>query len=105
MVRSCASSLSFSHSGPSFFLSTSLYPARPCPSDVGQYAIDEQRHDGGTEQAGHGYRDEPGQEDVPEQPPVHRLLGADPAYRHHRAHLMPGRERENTVKRAAQKRG
>lgn len=57
------------------------------PSDEGQDAVDEQGHDGGAEQAGHRHRDEPRQEDVPEEAPVHGLLGADPAHGHDRAHL------------------
>lgn len=57
------------------------------PSDEGQDAVDEQGHDGGAEQAGHRHRDEPGQEDVSEEAPVHGLLGADPAHGHDRAHL------------------
>lgn len=57
------------------------------PSDEGQDAVDEQGHDGGAEEAGHGHRDKPRQEDVPEEAPVHRLLGADPTHGHDRAHL------------------
>lgn len=56
-------------------------------SHVGQDAVDEDGHDGGAEQAGHGHRDEPRQEDVPEETPVHRLPGAQPAHGDHRAHL------------------
>lgn len=52
-------------------------------SNVRQYAVDEQGHDSSTEEA--CYRDghKPGQEDVPEETPVHSLLGADPAHCHH----------------------
>lgn len=57
------------------------------PSHEGQDAVDQQGHDGGAEQAGHGHGDEPRQEDVPEEAPVHCLLGADPADGHDRAHL------------------
>lgn len=63
-------------------------PSRPLPpSDEGQDAVDEQGHDGGAEQASHRHRDEPGQEDVPEEVPVHGFLGADPAHGYDRAHL------------------
>lgn len=62
-------------------------PEQHALSHEGQDAVDQQGHDGGAEQAGHRHGDEPGQEDVPEEAPVHRLLGADPAHGHHRAHL------------------
>lgn len=74
----------------SFSLSDSLSPpllSLPAPSDEGQDAVDEDGHDGGAEQAGHGHRDEPRQEDVPEEAPVHCSLGADPTHGHDRAHL------------------
>lgn len=57
------------------------------PSDKGQDAVDEQGHDGSAEQAGDGHCDEPCQEDVPEEAPVHRFLRADPTHGHDRAHL------------------
>lgn len=49
--------------------------------------VDEESHDSSTEQPGHGHRHEPGHEDVAEEAPVHGLPRADPAHRHHRAHL------------------
>lgn len=62
-------------------------PENSALSHQGQDAVDQQGHDGGAEQAGHGHGDEPRQEDVPEEAPVHRFLGADPAHGHDRAHL------------------
>lgn len=62
-------------------------PEQHALSHEGQDAIDQQGHDGSAEQASHRHGDEPGQEDVPEEAPVHRLLGADPAHGHDRAHL------------------
>lgn len=55
-----------------------------------QDAIDEDGHDGGTDQArdGHGYK--PRHEDVPEQTPVHCLSRAQPSYCDHRANLQAG---------------
>lgn len=67
--------------------SSSVLPPGSVPSDKGQDAVDEQGHDGSAEQASHGHRDEPRQEDVPEEAPVHCFLGADPAHGHDWAHL------------------
>lgn len=52
-------------------------------SDERQYAVDEQGHDSSAEEACYRDGDKPGQEDIPEETPVHSLLRADPAYRHH----------------------
>lgn len=62
-------------------------PSNSTPSHEGQDAVDQQGHDGGAEHARHGHGDEPRQEDVPEEAPIHRFLGADPAHGHDRAHL------------------
>lgn len=67
--------------------SSSVLPPGSMPSDKGQDAVDEQGHDGSAEQAGDGHCDEPCQEDVPEEAPVHRFLRADPAHGHDWAHL------------------
>lgn len=69
-----------------FFSSLPSYTSLSSPfstSNVRQYAVDKQGHDSSAEEA--CYRDghKPGQEDVPEEMPVHSLLGADPAHRHH----------------------
>lgn len=72
-----------------FFLwPSSVLPPGCVPSHIGQDAVDEQGHDGGAEQAGHGHRDEPRQEDVPEEAPVHSFLRADPTHGHNRTHLQ-----------------
>ena len=52
-----------------------------------QDPVYEESHDSSTEQPGHGHRHEPRHEDVAEEAPVHGLPRADPAHRHHRAHL------------------
>lgn len=65
-----------------FFTTPLALPLLCSPSDVGQDAVDEQSHDGGAEQARHRHRDEPGQEDVPEEAPVHGFLRADPTHGH-----------------------
>ena len=81
-------------------------PPGRAPSDEGQDAVDEQGHDGSAEQAGHGHRDKPRQEDVPEEAPVHCFLGADPTDSHDWADLegrRPGRG-EGTQSEAAQNR-
>lgn len=84
--------------------SSSALPPGGVPSDEGQNAVDEQRHDGGAEQAGHGHRDEPSQEDVSEEAPVNGLLGADPAHGHDRAHLeVPARTRRGLGGRRGRK--
>ncbi|MEQ2208265.1 hypothetical protein XENOCAPTIV_011674, partial [Xenoophorus captivus] len=69
------------------FLSSLLALPATSLSDIGQDAVDEQGHDGGAEQAGHRHRDEPGQEDVPKEVPIHGFLGSDPAHGYDRAHL------------------
>lgn len=52
-----------------------------------QDAIDEEGHDGGTDQARYGHSHKPGHEDVPEQPPVDCLPGAQPSNCNNRANL------------------
>lgn len=48
-----------------------------------QNDIGEQGHDGRADKARDGHSDKPSHEDVSKQPPVHCLLGAQPANRHH----------------------
>lgn len=89
---------------PSLSLSLSSSPVLPpcrAPSDEGQDAVDEQGHDGGAEQASHGHCDKPRQEDVPEEAPVHRFLGADPTHGHDWAHLEAAARREERPQSAA----
>lgn len=67
-----------------FFL---LPLARGSAVECSQDAVDEDGHDGGTDQTGDGHGHEPRHEDVSEQTPVHCLPWAQPAYCHHWAHL------------------
>lgn len=85
-----------------FFSSLPSYTSLSSPfsiSNVRQYAVDEQGHDSSAEEA--CYRDghKPGQEDVPEKTPVHGLPGAEPAHRHHWAHLHPQQRQKSAVAR------
>lgn len=52
-----------------------------------QDAMDEDGHDGGTDQAWDGHSHEPSHEDVSEQSPVYGLPRAQPSHGDHRAHL------------------
>lgn len=49
--------------------------------------IYEESHDGSADQTTDGNRDEPGDEDVPEQTPVNWFPGAQPSHGHHGSHL------------------
>lgn len=52
-----------------------------------QDAVDEDSHDGSTDQTGYGYRHEPRHEDISEQTPVHRLPRTKPPNCDHGANL------------------
>lgn len=75
-------------------VSLSVLPPSRVPSDKGQDAVDEQGHDGSAEQASHGHCDEPRQEDVPEEAPVHCFMGANPTHGHNRTHLEGAAKKE-----------
>lgn len=64
--------------------SSPAWGATVCSQD----AIDEDGHDGGTDEASDGHSHKPRHEDIPEQTPVHCLPWAHPSYCYHRAHLQ-----------------
>lgn len=73
-----------SFSAGAVFLSPPLLGVQPYGS---QDAVDEDGHDGGTDQARDGHSHKPRHEDVSEQTPVYCLPWAQPSYCNHRAHL------------------
>lgn len=73
-----------SFSAGAVFLSPPLLGVQPYSS---QDAVDEDGHDGGTDQARDGHSHKPRHEDVSEQTPVYCLPWAQPSYCNHRAHL------------------
>ncbi len=56
-------------------------------AECSQDTIDEDGHDGGTDQTRDGHSHKPRHEDVSEQTPVYGLPWAQPSYCNHRAHL------------------
>ena len=62
-------------------------PLLGAQQNVSQDPVDEDGHNGSTDQARDGHSHEPRHEDVPEQTPVHCLSRTQPSNCDHRAHL------------------
>lgn len=71
---------------PTGAISFSFPPARGA-AECSQDAVDEDGHDGSTDQTRDGHGHKPRHEDVPEQTPVYCLPWTQPSYCHHWAHL------------------